>query len=118
MEVIVIKKLFFLFVFLNFFGSVLLRADECCNNKYSFKDSLVQQYVDDYRALLPLYIEALNEKNAEKLQNLSASFQELGERSSIVSSRLTDIEEAQKFSDEMTEIAECLVNKLSDISNK
>ena len=113
-----IKKLFFLFVFSNFFGSIVLGADECYKNKYSFKDSLVQQYVDDYRALLPLYIEALNEKNAEKLQNLSASFQELGERSSIVSSRLTDIEEAQKFSDEMTEIAECLVNKLSDISNK
>ena len=118
MEVIVIKKLFVLFVFLNFFGSIVLGADECYKNKYSFKDSLVQQYVDDYRVLFPLYIEALNEKNTEKLQNLSVSAQELGERSTIVSERLTDPKEAQKFSDEMTEIAECLVNKLSDISNK
>ena len=118
MEVIVIKKLFTLFVFLSFCGSIGFGADQCYKNKYSYKDSLVQQYVDDYRALFPLYIEALNEKNTEKLQNLSVSAQELGERSTIVSERLTDPKEAQKFSDEMTEIAECLVNKLSDISNK
>ena len=61
-----IKKLFTLFVFLSFCGSTGFGADQCYKNKYSYKDSLVQQYVDDYRALLPLYTEAINEKNTEK----------------------------------------------------
>ena len=63
MVVTVIKKLSSLFVFLSFCGSIVFGADQCYKNKYSYKDSLVQQYIDDYRALLPLYIEALNEKN-------------------------------------------------------
>lgn len=66
MEVIVIKKLFTLFVFLSFCGSIGFGADQCHKNKYSYKDSLVQQYVDDYRALLPLYTEAINEKTLKK----------------------------------------------------
>ena len=113
-----IKKLFVLFVFLNFFGSIVLGADECYKNKYSYKDSLVQQYVNDYRALLPLYIEAINEKNTEKIYNFTDSAQKIGERGLIISEILTDSDEARKFSEEMSEIAECFFNTAIDISNR
>ena len=118
MEVIVIKKLFTLFVFLSFCGSTGFGADQCYKNKYSYKDSLVQQYVNDYRALLPLYTEAINEKNTEKIYNFTDSAQKLSERGLIISEILADSDEAQKFSEEMSEIAEYFFNTAIDISNR
>ena len=119
MEVIVIKKTFILFVFLSFYMNIGFGADthipdQCYNKKYSFKDPLVQQFIDDYRSFITAYIKALNKKDVEEMQNLALLSQELGERGPMVAERLTDADEAQKFSDEITEMAKCFTDHISE----
>ena len=114
-----IKKIFILFVFLSFYMNISFGADthipdQCYNKKYSFKDPLVQQFIDDYRSLMIAYTKAMNEKDPEKLQNLALFSQELGERGPMVAERLTDTDEAQKFNDEITEMAKCFTDYISD----
>ena len=62
--------------------------------------------------------EAINEKNTEKIYNFTDSAQKIGERGLIISEILTDSDEAQKFSEEMSKIAECFFNTAIDISNR
>ena len=115
------KKLFVLLVFLSFCGSIGFGADNyvsdlCYQTKYSFKDPFVQQYVDDYKVLLASYVEIFNTNDLEKIQNFTVLAQEFSKRAPNVMERLTDSEEAQKFSDKMSEMATCFSDEIEKFS--
>lgn len=117
------KKLFILFVFLNFYVSIGFGADiyvpaQCYEKKHSFRDPLVQQYIDDYRVLMISYSRNFSENDPEKMQNLTVSAQELGKKAPVIAERLTDPEEIQKFNDEISGMSSCFTNEITDISNK
>ena len=120
--VTIVKKLFILFVFLSFCGSIGFSdnsdINDCYTEKYSFQDPLVQKYVDDYRTLAINFIAAFNENNLETVQSLADFNQEVTYKFSEVAERLTDIEEAQKFSKVLTDMATCFTNDMTLLMNR
>ena len=115
-----VKKLFILFTFLNFCGSVSFGtdsyvSDKCYKSGYSFRDPLVQQYINDYEVLINDYIMALKEKDHEKLQILTTTSQEFPQKVFEIGERIDNPEEAKKLNDEITEIVTCFADKTSYI---
>lgn len=66
----------------------------------------VQKYIEDYKALLKEYAAAVDAKDEAKITELGDKIHELTVQEAEFTVKLTDNEEAQKFSDELGKLDE------------